>query len=334
MLLGIKKKIKSPDELSLREFHSRRNKVLITRDARGIGDILCARMLFANVKKAMPNAHVTFACYKQYLPLLNNHPFLDEAVDVKTVDVNQYGVSYDISKCCIIHESKEMGNNKLHRAEIWADHCGVPLTDHDMHLPLISKEKMIEGHLAVKQLRMMATSEFNKDGPSVLFSPLAFDLLRSLTLEQTKWAVDILRDKGLFVYATHQQPVELYKRFNIPAMISRSYEDWFSYIHAADYVVTVDTSNFHYAGAIKKPLTGIFTHVDGKLRGKFYDFVLVQKHRDNGDWPCGPCYNYIYCTHEDCKNPRDPIGGRPCQSHLTKEEIEDGVTKMLKKWRI
>jgi len=44
------------------------------------------------------------------------------------------------------------------------------------------------------------------------------------------------------------------------------------------------------AGGLGKPLCGIFTFADGKIYGKHYDFVLVQKHRDNGNWNCGSCF--------------------------------------------
>jgi len=118
---------------------------------------------------------------------------------------------------------------------------------------------------------------------------------------------------------------------NIPTLVGRNLSDWMSYIYAADYVVTVDTANFHYAGGLNKPMTGIFTHVDGKLRGKFYDFILVQKHRDNGDWPCGPCYNYLYCTHSKCDKSSKL---RPCVTELSLMEIEEGINKMLNRWRI
>jgi ADP-heptose:LPS heptosyltransferase len=334
MLLGIKKKPTSPEKLTVRDFYNRRNKIVIIRDSRGIGDILNCRMLFSNFKKLLPDVDITFACARDYLDLLKNHPFLDRAIDCNTVDKNEYAASYDISSCCIKYESSIMGKNVKHRAEIWADHCGVPLVDHDMHLPIISKEEMAKGYLRVKQLRSSATTRENKNGPSVLFSPIAHEQQRSLTMEHIRGTIKLLRQKGLFVYAINHLKTNLYSELDVPLLIGNNYTDWMSCIHAADYVVTVDTSNFHYAGAIKKPMTGIFTHVDGKLRGKFYDFVLVQKHRDNGNWPCGPCYNYFYCTHEDCKDPTSQTDLRPCLTQLTLDEIDEGIEKMLKKWSI
>lgn len=331
MILGLKKKPK-PVENTLRSFYDKRNKILLIRDARGIGDILNCRMLFKNFKDQCPDLHLTFACFPQYAELVQDHPYLDAVIAIKDINKNDYMTSYDISKCCIQYESKEMSRNVKHRAEIWADFCGIKLEDHNMHLPYISKEKMLEGRSVINNLTKKK---------SVFFSPLAFENLRSLPADLIKETVKLLRNKGLFVYSAHNAPLEQLSSLGVPVLIGKSVSDWMSFIHAADYVVTVDTSNFHYAGAIGKPMTGIFTHVDGKLRGKFYDFILVQKHRDNGDWPCGPCYNYLYCSHPKCdaaivgpNNQRTPLGLRPCVTELTVAEIETGIGKMLEHWPI
>lgn len=335
MILGIKKKEKTLNKIPLRDFYNKRNKIIIIRNSRGIGDILNCRMLFKNFKKLMPDLHLTFACFPEYAGLIHDHPYVDAVVDSNKINKNDYMASYDISNCCIHYESSEMGNNKKHRAEIWANHCGIELKNHDMDLPFITKEKIAEGYATLKKFK-------KESGPNVFLSPVAYEKLRSLTLDQLVGTVKFLREKGLFVYSAHNEPVQMLNDLNIPVLIGKTLENWMSYIHAADYVVTVDTSSFHYAGGIGKPLTGIFTHVDGKLRGKFYDFILVQKHRNNGDWPCGgPCYNYLYCSHPNCAEPvigpnnqRSPFGLRPCLTELSLDEIKAGIEKMLIKWNI
>lgn len=330
MIFGLKKKQKLV-EPSLRDIYNKRNKVLLIRNARGIGDILCARMLFKNFKR--PNIHLTFACFQEYKELVKDHPYLDAVIGIEDIKKEDYMISYDISNCCIHYESKEMSRNTKHRAEIWADHCGLKLEDHNTFLPYISKEQIDKGEKLIRPLGK---------GKKVLFTPFAYEQLRSLPTELIKKTVGFIREQGMFVYSAHTDPSDVLESLNVPVLTAETLADWMSYIHAADYVVTVDTSNFHYAGAIGKPLTGIFTHVDGKLRGKFYDFILVQKHRDNGDWSCGgPCYNYLYCNHPKCdapvvgpNNQRTPLGLRPCVTELTFGEIEDGIRKMLLRWPI
>ncbi len=372
MIIGLKKKIQAVNrEVPIREFYDKRNKVLLVRNARGIGDILNCRMLFKQFKKMMPEVDLTFACFQEYRELVEDHPCLDKVIDIDSICKDDYILSYDISRCCIQYESQIMGNNKKHRADIWAESCGITLDSHDMSLPFISKEKIQECYLKIKNLyaRKLKTSTTsvpdiaprfarrallpegksiapiwntesssplaqNKNGPSVLFAPLAFEKMRSLTQPLLEDLVNYLREKGLFVYTVHTNNIPLLKSLDVPVVIGKKLADWMGYIHAADYVISVDTGTFHYAGGIGKPLVGIFTHVDGKLRGKYYDFVLVQKHKDNGDWPCGPCYNYLYCTNPKCKNPSSLDDLRPCVTELTKEETRDGVDKMLSRWSI
>ena len=69
-------------------------------------------------------------------------------------------------------------NNKKHRADIWSDYCGVPLKTHNVYLPYINMNEISNGRSILQQIRG------NKSGPSVLFCPMAFDPLRSLTNEQ------------------------------------------------------------------------------------------------------------------------------------------------------
>jgi ADP-heptose:LPS heptosyltransferase len=202
-----------------------------------------------------------------------------------------------------------------------------------MLLPYINNDLISFGYLKVQQLKKTSMAS-NKHGPTVLFCPKAHDVQRSLTQQQTAAMVEMLRRKGLFVFSTYPSELLTLKKLGVPTITSGSLEDWMSYIHAADYVVTVDTGTFHYAGGIGKPMTGIFTHVDGKLRGKYYDFVLIQKHRDNKNWPCGPCYTFINCTHKNCKDPNSLTELRPCLTELTVKEMEEGINKMLSKWPI
>ena len=327
MLLKLSKKNKN----SLEDFYNKRNKILFIRNARGIGDILTARMLFEDVKKIMPEAHITFACQEAHAVLMKNHPFVDEVESIGGIDKSKYNISYDISTCCWKWESKMAPNANKHRADIWAEHCGFTLTSHNMHLPFLSEELIQKGNDLISKLKK--SLNFKDDVPNVLFTPFAFDALRTLQNHQIEGVINYLKNKNVFIYSTHSRNHKIFQDLKVPILFGGT-EDWLSYIHAADYVITADTSVFHYAGGIKKPMTGIFTHADGKYRGQYFDFVLVQKHRDEGNWPCGPCYNHTKCTHPENKNPGWNLSPRPCLTHLTVNEIICGIEKMFQKYTL
>ena len=318
--------------VSLREFYQKRNRVLINRNARGLGDILMHRMIFEDFKKIMPDVHLTFACSKAYHDAIRDHPFVDEVADCLAINRNNFLISYDTSGCCVKWECTTAPYADKHRADIWAEHCGITLTEHNMHLPFISKDMIQFGLFQVRQAKSMQPKIYKSNNKNVLFTPIAFDNLRTLTDNQVEGVVRFLKDKGCFVYSTHHTSVPIFKELGIPVLSGYNIPQWFSFIHAADYVVSADTASFHYAGAVKKPLVGVFTHADGKYRGQYYDFILVQKHRDNGNWPCGPCYNHANCTHpkgNSCIGTNEP---KPCLTELTVGEITEGIEKMFARW--
>lgn len=320
-----------PTPITLKNFYEKRNKILFIRNARGLGDIFMARMLFEDVKILMPDAHITFACSDEYHIAMKNHPFVDEVISCKNIDKSKYNISYDISTCCWQWESAHSPNAGKHRADIWADYCGFNLKNHNMHLPFLSNEILQDGILKIKQLRNTSRKNFDINSPTVLFCPIAFERMRTLLPHQIKGVIDYFRRKNIFVFNTHHSVIPFLEELEVPMITGNNTENWLSLVHASDYVVTVDTSVFHYAGGIKKPMTGIFTHVDGKYRGQYFDFTLVQKHRENGNWQCGPCYNY-----SSCSNPRCTVKGfddvpRPCVTELTVDEIICGLEKMFQK---
>src|SRR5882672_9687572 len=130
LLKGSFKKRAHQSGMSLREFYNKRNKVLLIRNARGIGDILMHRMLFEDFHRVMPDMELVFACPGSYHSIVSDHPYVNDLQDSSSIDRSQYLVSYDTSTCCIKHECASPIETK-HRADVWADHCGVILSRHN-----------------------------------------------------------------------------------------------------------------------------------------------------------------------------------------------------------
>ena len=157
----------------------------------------------------------------------------------------------------------------------------------------------------------------------VALAPVSKMQTKTLLPEQLKAVIEATRDCNVF--GLHTTEIKGLKELGLPTVSNISLDDWMYYIAAADYVISVDTAAFHMAGGLKKPLVGIFTFADGKAYGKYFDFILVQKHRDNGNWDCGPCYKVGNC-------PKCSKGPKPCLTELKPEEISDGIRKMFQRW--
>jgi len=318
MLKLVKKKVKKP--VSLKDHQERRNKILIKRRSGGYGDILVQRMLFEDFSQAFPGAEITFACPAQYVEMAKNHPFAT-AIDLGSVNEDVYGVVYDLSTACRVHENRQGIDNKDNRSDIWAAHCGVTLTNHNM---------MLKPDANVLDQCREAFKRYNKEGkPAILVASASSDdqcgIAKSLTYNQISDVVKALRDIGCYVFTIHSDKQVVYDNLGVDQIFSIHQQAWIAMVELADAVISVDTGTFHIAAGLKKPLIGIFSFTNGKLYGKYYDFVLVQKHRDNGDWDCGPCFNMIAC-------PKSKEAQKPCLTELSSSDILRGFAEAVEKW--
>lgn len=302
---------------NLKNFYEERNNILFYRSLGGLGDILMHRMMFEDFKKISPETKLFMACPPQYMDCLIDHPYLDGVLNSQDTFLDDYPMWFNTSNACGKYESSIAPLSDKHRSDIWAEFCGVKLTSHNMHIKM-TEDELKKGQELIKKVK-------NKEGPSIALCPISAIASKNLLPQQIKNIVNELHDMNYFVFGLHGTPIQTLTDMKVPTICGIKTREWMSVIHAADYIISVDTSAFHMAGGIGKPLTGIFTWADGKIYGKYFDFFLVQKHRDNGDWNCGPCYNY-----GSCPLTKNPI--KPCITTINNDMIMEQIINMLKKW--
>lgn len=300
---------------TIREYYEKREKILIIRHTGGLGDILMHRMMFEDFKLLMPKCKICFACPKKYHDAVYDHPYIDELLDSKDVDEKDYVISYDTTSACTRHETRVAPFSEKNRSDIWANHCGVELTRHNMHITI--EPELIED--AKKRL-----SQFKK--PTVSFSPISAMRVKNLLPWQMECIVNYLKPQ-YDVFGLHHQPIKELNDLGIPVFSNLSIRQWMATIRVADYVVSVDSAAAHLAGGLNKPLMSIFTFADGKVYQKYYENELVQLHRDDGNWPCGPCYHWGIC-------PLSSTVPKPCLTQITKNMLITGLNNMIKRWPI
>jgi hypothetical protein len=302
--------------VTLPEFYELRKRVLIVRSVGGLGDILMHRMMFEDFKLLAPDIQVHFACPAAYHDAVVDHPFLDKLIDSNTVDRSQYVVHYNTSTVCGKYEGQIAPLSDLNRSDIWAKHCGLTLTRHNMHF------RMSEAEIARAKEHL---SQYG-DKPIVLIAPVSAMETKNLLPHQLEAVVQAVQAKGYTPVGIHSHSLPWFENKGLPVISGVSTRQWMGVIHEADYVVSVDTAAFHCAGGMGKPLTGIFTWADGKIYGKHYDFELCQFHRDtHPEWTCGPCYNWCAC-------PKTRSNPKPCLTEMTGTMISKAVNKMFEKW--
>lgn len=289
-----------------------RKKVLMIRKHGGLGDIFMLRMLYREIKRKQPNCHLTVAIPEQYREAVSDLWAIDDIVDVKKVEKENYGIWFDTSHACLTYEMKKAPYSDKHRSDIWASHCGFTLDEHEMDF------RLDDGR--VGELRNKLEQAHKKK--IVLLSPISAMVVKNLLPHQIRWIKEVVDDHNMKLIASHTSLREDIMNMDIPMTAPSSISEFIHIAAASDYIISVDTALFHLAGGLKKPLTGIFTFADGKIYGQYYKFTLVQKHRDNGNWDCGPCYAWCNCP----KSQRVP---KPCLTELTESDIKEGVNTML-----
>lgn len=299
----VRKREKKP--VTLRQFWDRRNKVMIRRRIGGLGDIIMHRMIFADFRRIFPEIDLTFTCPKEYVEIIEDHPHLNDVYDYTFSKTEDYGIVYDTTTRCRVYEAI-VRPCPVHRSDIWAGSCGVTLQSHEMHIHVTDSY--------IKEARKLIG-----DKKSVLFVPFTNNgFEKNLLHWQAKEVILGLQSRGYTVVGLHAEQPALFDEMGCVSIVTRCLKTFRAVIAAVDYVVTIDTAAFHLAGGMKKPMVGIFSWTDGKVYGKYYDFTLVQKHRDHEAGWCGPCACWMTCP----KVPYTTV--KPCVSELNPQEILNG----------
>ena len=119
------------------------------------------------------------------------------------------------------------------RSDIWANHCGVELQSHNMHINL-EEEYILEAKREIEKYR-------NFDGPSVLFTPVTAMCNKNLLPYQIRGVVQGLRERGLYVFSSHFHPITELSNLKVPTLMG-GIRKWMGYVHNADYVISTDTA--------------------------------------------------------------------------------------------
>lgn len=303
--------------MNIVNYYNNRNKILLNHKIGGLGDVFLSRMLVKQIKSQIKNCSLDYACLPLYFDAISDHPLLDNIVDSRDVDVNKYGYEIDISvKLPDIIEREESINCTRSRVEIWADLYNIE-KNFDMMLTINKDCKSkIESILPKKNKKLVG------------FCPISRMAIKSLSIEQQQSILKKILEYNVDIVGIHNKKLQAFENLNIQTLTNLNIKELIALVDYCDYIVSVDTSIFHIAGGLNKPLLGIFTYTDGYLYGKHYKKIIVQKHRlHDPSWTCGPCY-----AKESC--PKSKLQLKPCLTELKDQDFVKGIEKLFNIWPI
>ena len=263
----------------LKQFAHTDGKVLVKRSSGGLGDIIIHRMMFQDFKIVAPRARITVALPRQYMSVMQCHPFVDEVVDVEDVNDSDFAYVYDTTDIAGQYEYARLPNVDKHRSDIWAEAAGVRLRHHESFIRISDEEKSMASELF--------QDDAGDDRPRVAIAPRTAS--RHKNWDDDKWqaVIDHLDSAGYLVYSFHTQPTTFYNCSNVRGLPIRM---WMASVAACDYVITLATSVYCLANALHKPTIAIFGCEDLDVFGKhFPEMIPVQRRSGVDGWGGQEC---------------------------------------------
>lgn len=308
--------IKRPEKikrtLTLGEFYEKRNKVLIIRSVGGLGDIFMHRMIFEDIKRLMPDCEIHFACPMIYHDAIKDHPFIDKVLSSEKIEPRDYIAHYRTTTICGRTEMKLAPASAPHRSDIWANHCGLTLKNHDMHISF-TKEELAAARGILK----------NYKKPIAAICPISAIGVKNLLPHQLRIVVEELQKRNISPMGLHNHPILELEELDVPSIsTSGRLRLWMALLHEVDYAICVDTAAFHCAGGMGKPTLGVFTFVNGLAYGQYYPKAEIIQ----GPCPLGyaGCYNLSLCPKKDLP--------KPCLEGITNTMITEGIDRLFQRF--
>lgn len=319
MMANFKPNLISNKIFSIKEYYEKRNKVLLIRDSGGLGDIMMMRMMFEDIKKSFLDCKLVFACPTAYFDAVSDHPYIDEIVDYEKVDLSEYVVSYNISYICGKYEMIIAPRADKHRSDIWAEHCGIKLTNHNMWVS-------VDENLKKSTKEKLEYYRKDETGPIVIISPKSAIGSKDLNERQINGIIKKLREQhDCLVFCLHKKKIT---EVDAPTLTAHSMKEFLAIVDASDYVISTDTSTLHAAGGMNKPVVCIFSWACGKVYCQYYpNHELVQLHRDfEGGLECCPCFKWGECPLER------KLHQKPCITRITPEMVMKSFNKLVQRF--
>ena len=269
-------------------------KLMVIRKYGGLGDILISSLLFPDLRDQYPDIRVTYAPPKQYHPLFAGTGLeLVAYEDVWTQSTEYhrgnvrgevceaYDLIEDISYPCHVWENLFVayggvdGNDGIrwrNRLDMWANWIGLTIKNARTIIRLTEDERAA----GRKRLQAEGTGK-----PHLLFAPIS-----AARSKNFPWIVEMLQalNQDYTVHLIHSERLPL----SGPQVAGLGLREMGAVCAAADLILSVDTSVFHWGGILGRPSIGIFNVNDGATYCKYYPTARWVQTCDT------PCINVKY----------------------------------------
>lgn len=280
--------------------------VLLINKKGGIGDILCTRLLFEDLKQISHIGQVAFAVPRKHLPLIDDHPFIDRKLAVEDLTAETYEDYIFVKDMTYTPDNLEYRTRPhitRNRSDIFANSIGLTLRHHAGHLTFTDKEM----EFARRFINYFGNRQ--KIGIAPFTSHVSKDLPTQLINDLVSWC----RHKRIVPLIFHDEGIGIKDAIVVNHLTLR---EWMAVISLLDVVVTASTAMFWIAQLTNRPTIVITGFEDAQVFGKYHsNLVIIQRRARNkrklystiidkkkeiekfrGDWSYCPCWDARKCA--------------------------------------
>jgi len=270
----------------------------------GIGDLMAMMVPIKIIKKRNPSCKVIVGSSEMYSELFVNNPFVDKYVHLpyplEIVNESDYTIFFQG-----LVETKTVDSTTINIYDLFIkafsmNHDDFPRID---KIPEIHFNPDIDHDVAITFEGLGLAEGY----PVVGIQLQTSTILRNYPLEKFKHLVSLLNAQDIKTVIIGEPNVtELINRYDMCdekmsfnfARHCLSLKHLFSIINCCNIFVGADTSGLHIAGALNKPMIGLFGPIPSELRIKYFDNAIGI----DGATNCSPCFLH---------------GNRPCRHALS-----------------
>jgi len=247
-------------------------KIAVWRPRGGIGDLLMLTPTFKELKYIFPNCSITLVTSPEYcdgvlVETVWGNPHINNIADYRIVDLEQFDIVLNMDCPCVPMELP--GRIPPNRIDLFAWSAGLSL--HDTQTVYVLKPEEIKW-----ANDFLAASHVTERTPIIFYQPFASNRKRSVTVDQSKQILSALRIRwpscAIFV-STHGTdwagPVD-FSLMNCIHLKNYSLRLLAALINVCHCTIAPDSAMLHVAGALKRPLIGLFGPTPPESRLNYY----------------------------------------------------------------
>ena len=235
------------------------------------------RPLFKELKERYPGSPIVFAIPKKYIPLVNDHPYIDKVIAIEDLNGFNFTRTFSTLGRSAVYEATNVPFVDKHRTELWAEYMKVPSFEYDAYFRFSKSENEFAD-------KFLAPHEGLKIG----FAPVSAHPSKDIEREKIQEVINRLSADGHSCFVFHTKPLG----YENSTEVNIELREWMVLTSRMDVIITVATSTFHLANFFHIPTVAIFGCENLDTYGKFFpEMVPLQRTREMLGWSTCPCWN-------------------------------------------